>query len=358
MWTRPETMEAVLKLTPSIQHLELCAGPLSPAIDTAPFLDVAQRHAPHLTTLILRNVPTTFGRLSSLMLRNLEVRVNTTQLQSSGQRMVAFWQLVENTPSLERLILHDWAAIDGAETPYPHELASPKLLRLRCFYLETWSAILASTYLGLASRSNLRELSLKLEPSSPRSHLWNAEHLRAWPQLKILSLPHWIDINPGVLKTLSAVEELESDKDTFLYLVTLASGGTTLLASLETLRIRMGRRNQPDGLQGIAAFLRAREAAGIPLRRLLIHEDDLEAFLSQEHDLQGINVQIGRYTPSNGFEGVTAALEPVDVLFSDAELKEYGLRSEPEPKSKPKRNRRSGVSRTIPTRFALTVDFE
>ncbi|KZO92513.1 hypothetical protein CALVIDRAFT_307615 [Calocera viscosa TUFC12733] len=324
-WTPLENMQAVLQLTPSLQHLELCASPLSLAIDSAPFLHVVQRHTPHLTTLILRNVPTTFGQLSSLMLRNLEVRVHTNQPHSSGLRVVTFWQLLKNTPSLERLILHDLAANNWVEAgSYLPSLASPQLPRLRCFHLETRSARLACGYLALVSRSNLQDLAFAPFPYSPRSNLWNIEQLQAWPQLKVLSLPPMKGINAGVFDALTAVEDLECGRTDFLNLLPLVSQGTTIFPRLNTLRIRsVAGRWDKDG--SIAGFLRTRDNAGSPLQRLLVHEGAVPRFFKVERDLGGINVQMGRYRPRDGFEGVTAALETVDVLFSEAELKKYGL---------------------------------
>ncbi|KZO97455.1 kinase-like protein [Calocera viscosa TUFC12733] len=318
--TPPEKGEAILKLTPSLQHLELDARSLSRAIDCAPFLDMAHRHAPHLTTLILRNVPTTFGGLSSLLLRNLEVRMNVNQSQSTAQRVLAFCQLLERTPSLERLVLQDWGAHHGAEASYLPALPSPQLLRLRCFHLDAGNAMLASEYLVLVSRSNLTELSFKILPYRSL----NIDPLRAWPQLKVLGLPSMRGINAGVFNTVTALEDLECDTEDFLDLLSVVPRGTTIFPGLHTLRIRSAAGWWPgDG--SIARFLRARDDAGIPLQRLLVHEDAVTRFFEVEPDLGGVNVQIGRYRPRDGFEGVTAALEPVDDLFSEAELRKYGL---------------------------------
>ncbi|KZO92507.1 hypothetical protein CALVIDRAFT_307585 [Calocera viscosa TUFC12733] len=328
-WIRLEYMEAVLRLTPSLQHLELRAGSFSLAIDCATFLEVARRHAPHLTTLIMIDVPTTFGQLSSLTLRNLEVRMNHNQRQSSGQRVLAVCQLLERTPSLERLILHDSAECDEDKASYPDALASPPLLRLRWFHLQTGNAILASAYLVLVSRSNLTELSLKLSPYSPRSHLSNIEQLRAWPQLKVLRLSSLRGVNVGVFDALTAVEDLECGRTDFLNLLPLVSQGTTIFPRLNTLRIHsVAGRWDKDG--SIAGFLRAREDAGFPLQRLLVHAAAEPRFFEVERDLGGVNVQIGKYMLwEYGFHGVRARLEPFEVLFSEAELKKYGLWDEP-----------------------------
>ncbi|KZO92517.1 hypothetical protein CALVIDRAFT_307663 [Calocera viscosa TUFC12733] len=328
--TRPEKMEAILQLTPSLQHLELCASALSPAIDCPAFIDVAQKYAPHLTTLILRNVPATFGQLSSLMLRNLEVRMNINQPHYSWQRVLAFWQLLQNTPSLERLIIYDWAATDGVEASHPH--VPPQLVRLRCVHLETRSPILASVYLLLVSRSNLTEFSFKLLPE--RSIRWNIEQLRAWAQLKVLSLPPMEGLNVGIFDALTALEDLECGREDFLDLLPLASQGT-VLPTLNTLRIRSVAAWW-DGDKSIAGFLRARYDAGIPLQRLLVEDDVVSFFFARERDWRGVDVQFGRYRPRDGFEGVTVALEPVDVLFTEAELKEYGLCNEPKSKGETK----------------------
>ncbi|KZO92519.1 hypothetical protein CALVIDRAFT_540963 [Calocera viscosa TUFC12733] len=101
-----------------------------------------------------------------------------------------------------------------------------------------------------------------------------------------------------------------------------------MLPALKILRMRIRRISggvERNDNASIAMFLRARHADGLPLHRLLIHEDTLAEFLHREPELRGLNIRIGRYRSRDGFEGVPAALEPVDVLFSEAKLKEYGL---------------------------------
>ncbi|KZO97460.1 hypothetical protein CALVIDRAFT_68180 [Calocera viscosa TUFC12733] len=370
-WIPPEKMEDILQLTPSLQHLELCASAPSLAIDSAPFLDVAERHAPHLTTLILRNVPTSFGRLSSQILRNLEVRTNINQPQSNTERVLAFCQLLERTPSLERLVLHDMTPSEDSWWPDPSSWGfervagesylmalarrSPRLLRLRVFHLRTSNYVEASAYLGLLSRSNLTELSVWLGKrySFPTYTYWNIEQLRVWPQLRVLSLPVLSLAPPNgmnlvrLFKELTGLEDLEWDRDNFLDLVTLAFDETAILPSLKTLRLR-SKGTVRHANASIGRFLRARDNAGLPVERLLIHGDGVTDFFRHERELQAIRVLIGGYRHRDGFEGANAALEPVDVLFSEAVLKKYGLWGEQSQKAKQSQNDGRGVGRSRP----------
>ncbi|KZO92494.1 hypothetical protein CALVIDRAFT_540950 [Calocera viscosa TUFC12733] len=187
---------------------------------------------------------------------------------------------------------------------------------------------MASAYLMLPSQSTLRELSVSIWAPVLWSELWNIEQLVTWPRLKVLSLPPPSDMKAlQVFRDLTALEELEYARDAFLDLVALVSDVTTILPSLKTLRIR-GRSYIRYHRESVVGFLRARERAGAPLQRLLIHEDYLEDLLYDEPELKEVKVQIGRYRPRDGFEGVEAALEPVDVLLSESELREHGLSRE------------------------------
>ncbi|KZO97473.1 hypothetical protein CALVIDRAFT_68449 [Calocera viscosa TUFC12733] len=337
-WTGLEQVKAILRKTPALQHLELCANRDSPLISWEPILQAAEKQAPNLTTLIMRYVPTTFGQLVWSSLLNLEIRIHGEEHISGAHPVFEVFELLGRTPYLERLVLHDLAGTFGVIRTRPSlefdnmeaESAlqvlrgrSPPLFRLRVFHLSTGTPTMASAYLILPSGSSLRELSISIRPLQ-WPELWNIEQLVAWPRLKVLSLPPPSDMRViQVFQGLEDLEDLEYPRDAFLYLMALVSDGAKILPSLKTLRIR-GRSFLRHDNESIVGFLRARESAGVPLQRLLIHENDLEDMLHYEPELRRVKVQIGKYRPRDGFEGVEAALEPVDVLLSESELRQYG----------------------------------
>ncbi|KZO97465.1 kinase-like protein [Calocera viscosa TUFC12733] len=120
MGTRQEDIEAVMQLTPSLQHLELRARADLPVLCATPFLQVAQNHASNLTTLIIASIPAAFAQVSSASLINLEIRIHIGERRSNDERLFAFLQLLNKTPSLERLVFNDGTettALHGANIP-------------------------------------------------------------------------------------------------------------------------------------------------------------------------------------------------------------------------------------------------